>query len=272
MGTVKWTGGAGDGNWDSVGNWDTGAKPVNSDDVIIGTGSISITAGLNQSGVTLTSLTITSGYSGSIGTVGTPLQISSTTVTVGGRGALYNLNGTYTDVYANIVGQVQLSIAGGTTTNLYAGMGGVVTISSSAVVTNARIGAAIVTAGYNATAFTLAEISGSGMLTSARAATTMRVDNGATSVVTGSATITTLDVSSLANHKHRSTGTITTANIKPQGGIQPDDLNASSATITNLYEWSGSRVRDKMGGGKFTVSNRYNVGDSIPGGFVGNFG
>ncbi len=71
-----------DGNWANVNNWNkvgTGvgvAIPVDGDDVVINYGSKDITSGLNQSGVDLKSLNITSGYRGNIGTNGTSLQIS----------------------------------------------------------------------------------------------------------------------------------------------------------------------------------------------------
>jgi hypothetical protein len=79
--------------WDNVDNWDTGALPANSDDVYIDR-PVSIFSGLNQSAVTLTSLTIGPNFGTS--TIGLPsrnsvgyeeyreeyLRISATSVSV----------------------------------------------------------------------------------------------------------------------------------------------------------------------------------------------
>ena len=54
-----------DGDWSNVANWG-GSLPVDDDDVVIAAGSKNITAGLNQSGINLHSLSITSGYTGNI--------------------------------------------------------------------------------------------------------------------------------------------------------------------------------------------------------------
>lgn len=53
--------------WNDADNWDTGAVPVNSDDVWLQHSSTSILYGLDQSAVTLTSLHIMASYTGSIG-------------------------------------------------------------------------------------------------------------------------------------------------------------------------------------------------------------
>lgn len=57
------TAATGQHHWDNADNWSTGAVPVNSDDVVIdGRAVASIKYGLNQSAVTLTSLTIKSTF------------------------------------------------------------------------------------------------------------------------------------------------------------------------------------------------------------------
>ncbi len=53
--------------WDNADNWDTGTVPVNTDDVIIANSARSITEGLDQSAVTLTSLKILQSFTGHIG-------------------------------------------------------------------------------------------------------------------------------------------------------------------------------------------------------------
>lgn len=61
------TASSGPNDWDVARNWDTGTVPVSTDDVIIESGSAPITHGLDQSAVTLASLTIKLTYTGRIG-------------------------------------------------------------------------------------------------------------------------------------------------------------------------------------------------------------
>lgn len=63
-------------SWSVAGNWD-GGVPVNSDDVIIPAGSAAITAGLNQSAVTLNSLIVENGFDQNIGSTTGDLQIGT---------------------------------------------------------------------------------------------------------------------------------------------------------------------------------------------------
>lgn len=48
-------------------NWSTGSVPVDSDEVVVDEGDVSIKYGLDQNGVTLDSITITQGFTGDIG-------------------------------------------------------------------------------------------------------------------------------------------------------------------------------------------------------------
>lgn len=61
------TANTGPNNWDNVRNWAEGTVPVSTDDVIIENSAISITQGLDQSAVTLTSMTIQLSFTGRIG-------------------------------------------------------------------------------------------------------------------------------------------------------------------------------------------------------------
>ncbi len=58
---------AGPNAWDTATNWDTGAVPANGDDVVIENSSISILYGIDQSAVTLATLTRKSTFTGTIG-------------------------------------------------------------------------------------------------------------------------------------------------------------------------------------------------------------
>jgi len=61
------TASSGPNDWDVARNWDGGVVPVSTDAVIIENGSVAITHGLDQSSVTLASLTIKRSYTGRIG-------------------------------------------------------------------------------------------------------------------------------------------------------------------------------------------------------------
>jgi len=85
MGTLNWVGGSGSQSWATAANWDTAAVPVTGDDVYIAQGNSDINSGLAQSGVTLNSLNILPGFSGTIGSTGNSgdsLAIGATNVYV----------------------------------------------------------------------------------------------------------------------------------------------------------------------------------------------
>jgi|SRR6202790_478549 len=89
------TASTGANDWSNAANWSTGTVPVTSDDVIIDGTATSILYGLNQSAVTLLSLTITASFTGQIGNPdynlnggyseyrGKYLQVGATTCTIG---------------------------------------------------------------------------------------------------------------------------------------------------------------------------------------------
>ena len=86
MAVKIWTG-ATDGDWSVAGNWSPSGVPASTDDVIISAAyTVSITAGLNQSAVTLNSLTVEEGYSGAIGSKSADLQIATDALTFQGSG------------------------------------------------------------------------------------------------------------------------------------------------------------------------------------------
>lgn len=61
------TANAGPNTWDTATNWDTGAIPVDADDVVIENSSLSILYGIDQAAVSLATLTIKSTFTGTIG-------------------------------------------------------------------------------------------------------------------------------------------------------------------------------------------------------------
>lgn len=85
MANRSWIGGdvTNPGKWDVPANWEEGVVPVNGDDAFIEYGDQDIDEGLDQSAVTLASLTISQSYTGLIGFQGTFLQISATVCEIG---------------------------------------------------------------------------------------------------------------------------------------------------------------------------------------------
>ena len=90
---------SGPNDWSTAANWDGGVLPAGGDDVVIQNSNVDILYGLDQSGVTLASLTIKQNYTGKIGLPRTNsagyaeyreayLKISATSVNIGeGEGA-----------------------------------------------------------------------------------------------------------------------------------------------------------------------------------------
>ena len=93
MATKTWI--STDGNWDTTTSWSPTGVPVSTDDVYFVSGSQDVTSGFNQSGVTLNSINFGTKWTGSIGT---NLQINSTTVDYANKNGAVKLQGTYTTI------------------------------------------------------------------------------------------------------------------------------------------------------------------------------
>ena len=155
MATVKfWTGGASDGDFSNLSNWNEATAFANSDTYIIGATNQNITAGLTHAYTGIT-LIVTEGYGGSIGSGASPLSFSSVAaLTYAGRGAFakFGSSGTVTTASCDHVSGF-VYIATGTWTELTNSMGNM-DIAAAAVVTRLNNIGGTVTAGYNGTAFT----------------------------------------------------------------------------------------------------------------------
>ena len=91
MATKYWVGGASGatGDWSNAANWSPSGVPQTGDNVFIGAFGATlydIDAGLDQSAVTLASLTILQSYTEQIGTAASYLQIGATICTIGQPG------------------------------------------------------------------------------------------------------------------------------------------------------------------------------------------
>ena len=76
----------GTGDWDETTSWSLGSVPVNAEDVLVDAGSYAI-PGFDASAVDLTSLRIGAGFTGTLGSAASPMQINAvTTYIVGSQG------------------------------------------------------------------------------------------------------------------------------------------------------------------------------------------
>ena len=234
MALKTWTDGAADGNWATAGNWSPSA-PGAADDVLIDRSSRNIIAGL-ATGISITSLTVTPGFGGSIGTAGSALTFTAITglATLSGSGAFIKLGASGTIASTLISSSGTVYLTAGTFTNVYAKTpweG-----EAAAILTNVYNVGGIGTIGYNATACTVLYNS-AGTVNCGRSITTM-TNNGTTRLQLAAA-VTTANNNAGAVYMN-STGTITTYNgydksvFSAAGATQP---TAAGSTITtaNLF-------------------------------------
>jgi hypothetical protein len=83
MATNYWIDGGDDGDWENDDNWSLGAEPVDGDDVFIEQSNRNIILNLGQSAIQLASLNISMNFTGTIGTLATPLRIDASVVNIG---------------------------------------------------------------------------------------------------------------------------------------------------------------------------------------------
>ena len=200
MATRTWTGTAGDNDWSNTANWDEGSVPVSSDDVYIVSGSESID-GYDASAVTLDSLVVGSQYTGTIGSSGAKLQISSTDVDFSGKGVTYLEGdfGTFT-VLDTTTGSTALNISAGgsddiTTLRILGGSGNINLAASCDLTTIEQIGADGVTLSIAASVdLTGASLTmDSGIVEMGQAVPTIVVFGGELKSTIDSGTITSID-------------------------------------------------------------------------------
>jgi len=255
MAVKIWTG-ATDGDWSVAGNWSPSGVPASADDVILSASYVvSITAGLNQSAVTLNSLTVEQGYSGAIGSKAADLQIATDALTFEGSGVAYiNLgsnavdpviNGTATystgssGLYLTGTGIGTITCAGGgvsigrpgttSTVTEIRGVAGDVHVGIGGTVTSSfNFGATVV---FDATHTTLQIDDGRTVLKQSATVTTAHLDGGIFQL-DSACTITTVNLNS-GGELRASAGsdkTITTLNIATDSVLQ---YYPSNTTISN---------------------------------------
>lgn len=252
-------------DWSVAANWAENAVPVNSDDVVIDSGSKDILDGLAQSAVTLTSLTIRAAYTGKIGrptlnTSGyyeyrdTQLNIKATTVTIGqgngsGSGRIkLNLDSaqtavtvhkTATTVEAGLAALLIKGTHASNVFNVYGGSVGIATFSgeTATILTFRQTGGSVVM--QNVTLTTIDK--NGGTLETHSACTTVTHRGGDMQIWSGAhTTINNLE----GVIKYNSTGTVTNYNGYDGSEINFDDVN-QARTLTNTTLVAGAKISDK---------------------------
>lgn len=124
-----------DGDWDTGANWSSAAKPSNSVTARFSEGSVDVDSGLSQSSVTVGELLFGEGYTGSVASSGSPLQINAATVRIRKRLGSVNLSGTFPNVfvYRTDAGDDAVTVGGTIGRLVVTGGPGKVTVSASSV-------------------------------------------------------------------------------------------------------------------------------------------
>lgn len=94
------TASAGPNDWNTAANWSGSTVPVDNDLVVFSAGSFDALYGMDQSAIQLGQLSVTSGFSGNIGTASAALRIDTdgtgeNTLNLGGSGTYYNFSGDF---------------------------------------------------------------------------------------------------------------------------------------------------------------------------------
>ena len=226
------------GDWSQADNWSPSGVPVNSDNVRFSAEhTLSVTAGLNQSAVTLADFIIESGYDGKIGTNTAALQIGVTNFEYSGTGdyAFMDFDASTVDPVIHTTGTSTAGKVGlhlkGTAMGTVVVMGGAVGLGSihgtAATVTTLRVTGGSVEIGSGSTVTNIYSFGGA--ITTGTNITDCNV-NGGSVTTKEQAAITTLDIES-GTVNFQSEATWATVNIN--GGTL--SVGAGSAkTITTL--------------------------------------
>ncbi len=258
MATVTWLGTT-DGDWNTGTNWSTGSAPDDGDTVIFNASSRDVTISSSVDSLTYAALKVLDGFTGSLGTQGSPLVVNATNLFLATDGAQTHLDGDYsTGHVSDTPGGVGISFGSNSTfgTLRVTGGDGTVQVSSSTLTTVQVVGAFDIRLEVLAAAASFGTlIQDSGTVQTAESITTADVSGGVLELTTN-AGVTTLNLTGSGSCRHNSTGTITTANVFDRSTVL--DLSANStgtgATVTDVNLYDGE-VNERNGAGNATFTN-----------------
>lgn len=271
MATVRWLGV--DGDLSNVANYTGGILPPAGSDLVFAQGAISITTGLTAlSAILLKSVSITTGFTGNMGTNGTSIVFN---VNDTGSSVRVSMGGTY--IYASItfvctgsVGSMTIGstgsgtfyLTGGTFANEYlvGGSSGRIVVGSGVTMGDVYSAGASMDV---TPAFTNAFLMGGGNNVIRADVTTVNLGTNTSLTLEGSGVdVTTANCYGgsrlILNNGGATAGVITTANAYPgsyiaNGGKYDND-------ITTLNQWAGSTQVLQQPNGKTTVGTTTPVG------------
>lgn len=255
--TVIWTG-ATNGNMTTAGNYLGGAAPIAGDSVIFDRGSVNVTT---WAGVNLVTVTVTQGYTGSLGVSGASVAVDGdiTTLKIGGRqsGVFLSVNtGKTIDTLSLETGSA--SFAGlGTITTAYVS-GGATLNASLTVLTTLNVispdsSAIVATSGTDMTTlYTMGRVE----VTSRNVTTTTVATQGRVIAkgTTGTTSVT-IEPNGVFNKQSGSTDTAVTVRY---GGLFTNEGNTyitPAPTIQTLTLWAGGKIIPNGAGNSLTITN-----------------
>lgn len=246
--------------WSATGNWSLGAIPVNGDDVVINAGNADINSGLAQSGVSLASLTIGLGFSGTLGTTavsGGELAITATIQTINTAATRIKIN--------NGSAQTTITVYA-TGTSADSGLEAYRVIGTNAsnklyVCGNASVGVATTNPAQVAT-FAEVDCAGNNAVLNAAAGTTLTTANCSQGTMTLFCAATTITSGPLGNVVTYGTGAFTTVNC---GGTMAINNRGGSAAITTANVFANGRIDFSGNPAAITIStlNLYGNGTFV---------
>jgi len=250
--------------------WSAGTAPANSEVILFPDGNSFSALGASLTSVDLAEMIVARGYSGAIGSSGTPLTISSNLVRMYGSGSLYYTDGGGTTdlLIVDAASPSTVVQLGGATFTTVILLRGALTINGT--VTNLRVGthsgtnadATCVINSGGGIATNIYQYSGSVTSSSGTAHTIWNMAGGSATRNTGGA-ITNLTVGAGANMVYKSTSTMASADVGPRGTLDLSQVQGA-LTITELIEHPQSVVRGAKESGLITITKRWELGDATP--------
>ena len=263
------------GKYDTAANWSPSGVPLAGDDVIIANSNQDINAGLDQSAVALSSITIDLSYTGLVGTAAAFLQVAASTAVLGqrrsstgtfaGSGRLNLDFGTSTACQITVNGTASTAqdqnrqplrlraVNAGTDLHVFAGSLAISDDSeNSSTLGDIDVSGGSVNVGASVTLTNLTVSNGIVNIDSSIAGTAT-VKGGTLNSYdsTSASTIATLTVSESGIVNHYATGTITTLNLN--GGTVDLTKTQQAKTVTTITaDQGGTLITDS---GTVTITN-----------------
>lgn len=269
--TQVWTGGAGDKNFATAGNWVSGVAPVGGDSVVFNNGNAPVD-GL-ATGISVVKATVTANYGGTLGTAASPLTFTAITGSLDyagtGANAYLGCSGTVANASFTHSGGCNVYLSTGTYTVLTNSTGGLQVAAAVIVAAFNNAGSNNVFIAYNATAITAAIVSG--RVTCQRVITTgdveqsgvlISIDNGTTNYISNG----TIIVHGGALYNKQSGVVDTMIDARPGSSVSfagcSGGATPGTALTPPITKWAGSSVNTFTPG--VTITPTYTPRGAVP--------